>query len=530
MSPRNALILSLVVSLCALVSPAHATYKDLIGYPQLQALLGGSIPDGTGIPVHHVEARDASDNYMPAASSEFTSPPPKVFTNVSTVVTQGSTGTSGHSRGVGINFYGNSTSIAPGILSVAVWESTHWLGFDDTNAGPVATLSSFLNSTSSIAPDVTDARVANHSYIGSFSPDSTLLDVVRRIDYVVEEDDFVQVVGIQNGDTATDQPLLKSAMNVISVGRTDGAHREDTLQIAASTVYTAGRTAPHVVTPAFNFNDTSALTSFATPMVSAAVALMLETGQDSGLSNGMVANRTRTINHAETSEVLKATLMAGADRRVNNPRGADLSTYAIDTSNNLDRDFGAGQLNVFHNYVIQTAGEHDSFQTGDTADIGHFGWDYGTVSGTGDSHSYFFTASSSGTLFATLAWNADITDSDLGANFAPTEQLHDLDLLLVDVTAGDTVLLSPGASSQSTDQNTENVFYNGLVAGNRYELRVIQAAGQGAFDRDFGLAWRVIPEPSGVVLLTLGFVTWALGLRPIRINARSALTLLDTTL
>lgn len=511
MNPKANLTFFMLV--CALAGPVQASYNDLIGYPELQALLGSAIPDGSGIAVQQIEGTQ-SGNYMPSGippgATEFTTPD-KSFTNESAGVDQGSTGTSSHAASVGVNFYGNVSSIAPGIIDVSAWEAAHWLGFDDTSSGLVATSSSFLRALSSDAPMTTAARVANHSYIGDLSSDSDNLDVVRRIDYVVDEDDFLQVVGIQNG-SSTDEPLLKSAFNVISVGRTNGSHREGTLAIdaagAESTgVYTAGRTAPHVVAPGFNPSDTSTLTSFATPMVSAAVGLLLDSGQDAGLSTGTITNRTRTINHAETSEVIKATIMAGADRMIDNARGDDLTDYSIDTSNNLDLDYGAGQVNVFHNHLIQAAGEHD----GDTTDIGNLGWDYGTVSGTDDTASYFFTAALPGTLYASLAWNIDISDSDGGAGFAPEEQLYNLDLLLVDVSAGNVMLTAPGTSSMSTMENTENVFFEGLVAGNRYELRVVQAGGQDPFDWDYGLAWRVatVPEPASGLLLLAGLAAAA---------------------
>ena len=98
-------------------------------------------------------------------------------------------------------------------------------------------------------------------------------------------------------------------------------------------------------------------------MVSASAALLVETGHtQTGLSNGSYTSpRTGlTIYHAETSEVVKAALMAGADRRTANGRGAEITDYTVDTSNGLDSRFGAGQVNIYNSYHILTGGEHNS--------------------------------------------------------------------------------------------------------------------------------------------------------------------------
>ncbi len=491
---------------------AQATYKDLIGFPELQSQLGAGIPTGAGIAVQHIEAQAGgaqAGNYIPdAGSPEFSG---KTFTNVTLNggVTQGSAGISNHASGVGLNFYGNNFSIAPGINTIDNFEAIHWLGFQINVASLSAHPSGFLNTLSASAPDTTSTRIANHSWVGDLSPATVNGEVLRRLDFVVEQDDFLNVVGIQNGFANSDSGLLKTAFNDISVGLTNGNHLTGTL--AVDSTYTSGRIAPTLVTPGFTSSNVATQTSSAVPMVSAASALLLETGQNASLSNGTITNRTRTINHAETSEVIKAVLMAGADRAVDNVRGADLTTYAIDASNNLDNDFGAGQLNVFHSYNILAAGEHDSDQDrGSSVDIAPKGWDYDTNFGgggaTNDRGSYFFTAANSGdTLHATLAWNLDVAGFTGGA---ANTTLHDLNLVLFDVT-GNQVVSALGASSLSTTENTENIFFDGLISGNRYEIRVETAAGPAPFDWDYGLAWRIasIPEPSGVALSLLAALT-----------------------
>lgn len=490
--------LFVALSVGPLAGDVLAGYGDWIGYAELQSQLGSAIPTGSGIAVQHVEAPVSGGQYMPSVI-----PPTstfylgKSFTNVTndSSMSQGNTGVSGHANMVGRNFYGIGQSIAPGIDTISNYEANHWLGLNVTSGSGTPHPSGFLNINGAL-PDTTSARVASHSWIGQFgssASDSNNAQMLRRLDYVVERDDFLQIAGIQNG-TGTARPLLKSAFNAISVGRTDGSHREGTVGVDLR--YTAGREAPTIVAP-------GGTTSSATPMVAAAAALLLETGQDSALSNGTITNRTRTINHAETSEVLRATLMAGADRYVNFLTGPSLLDYSIDTSNNLDLDYGAGQVNIFNSYNILAAGEQDSAEDGGTGLIDSFGWDYdASFGGVGSSNgqaTYAFTASGpAATLFASLVWNLEV--SSVAFNGATT--LYDLDLELWDMTQG-TQLLSPGASSSSLTENTENIYFDGLIDGNDYQMRVVTGLGQGAFDWDYGLSWRVqsIPEPSSVALI-----------------------------
>ena len=517
MQPFSTALFALATLLFAFAQQASATYTELIGFPELQNQLGTEIPTGSGITVQHVEGMAGgaqAGNYAPnPAESENLG---KTFNNVTfnSGVNQGSTGVSNHARGVGFYFYGNSRSVSPGINTIDLFEANHWMGFQVNGNSATAHSSGFLN-TLGATPDTTSARVANHSWVGEFGTSSVNSQVVRRLDFVVERDDLVNVVGIQNGFANSDRSLLKSAFNDIAVGVTNADHYVFTLGIDST--YTDGRVAPDIVAPGLNLPNTVVRTSSATPMVSSVAALLLEAASDSEFSNGFITNRTRTINHAETSEVIKAVLMAGADRAVDNLNGPDLVDYAVDTSNNLDLDYGAGQVNVHHSYNILAAGEHDSDQDrGSSVDISSRGWDYDTNFGgdnsTNDRGSYHFTASSSDdVLHATLAWNIEVQGFTSSTS---NTTLRDLNLVLYDVTNSQ-VVNETGAGSLSTTENTENIFFDGLVAGNRYEIRVEAANGQADFDWDYALAWRIepwstnqVPEPGAVGLTLLGILTF----------------------
>jgi hypothetical protein len=466
---------------------AGAGYIDLIGYPELKAELGG-VPTGAGVQVTQVEAADGSGNYMPNTTiSDFSG---KTITDK----TGTSPGTLGHAMWVGRNFYGNKTSVAKGITDIWMYSANDFLG------------SGFLNS--GVMPKVEPAwctrRVANHSWAGSGQGGYANADVLRRLDFVVETDDYIQVTAANNG--TTNMPMLADSFNAIVVGRTDGDHATGTT--AVDSVYVTGRTKPDLVAPGWDPPDTEVKTSWAAPMVSACAALLVETGHTpTGLSNGSYTSpRTGlTIYHAETSEVIKAALMAGADRVTSNGRGAEITDYTVDTTNGLDSRFGAGQVNIYNSYHILKGGERDSAQDGGAASIGRYGFDYdsafGGSSGSNSTGSYTFTADFSKwmeVLFASLVWNVDI--SEKGADPVGTATLYDLDLMLYDTTIETLV-----ASSTSTLDNTENIWFD-LVGGNSYRLDVVRGSGQGDFLWDYGLAWRVVPEPATVALLGIGGV------------------------
>jgi len=339
-----------VAAVLGWAAAAEAGYIDLIGYPELVAELGISVPTGAGVEVMQVEGADLNGYYMPKTSpdAEFSG---KTITNA----TGTATGMSSHADQVGRNFYGNTLSVAPGITSITVYEVNNWLG------------SGFLKYGTMTAPASSTCRIANHSWAASMETSSANANILRRVDYLVETDDFIQVVGVNNilvaGDT--NQPLLADSYNAIAVGVTNGKHAVGTTDVNGT--YVAGRTKPDLVAPGESPTNPSALTSWATAMVSAAAALLVETGHNqTGFSNGSYTSpRTGlTIYHAETSEVVKAALMAGADRETHNndPNSniGEITDYKVGTDNGLDSRYGAGQVNIYNSYHILTGGEHDS--------------------------------------------------------------------------------------------------------------------------------------------------------------------------
>lgn len=204
------------------------------------------------------------------------------------------------------------------------------------------------------------SRVSNSSWVGDTSEPADASDILRRLDFVIETDEFIQVVAPAN--STTNQRLLISAYNSISVGRSDGSHQRGAVHV--DTDYIGGRVKPDIVAPMTS-------TSAAAPIGASAAALLIQTGRSVSLSTDPIQDSTtnragHTIMNAERTEVIKAALMAGAERVTHNGSFSDITDYRImpdnQSSNGLDIRFGAGQLNIYHSYHIISAGEQNSHE------------------------------------------------------------------------------------------------------------------------------------------------------------------------
>ncbi len=467
------------MSRCALLLPglllphlALADYYDDIGFRQLQAKLGAATPTGAGVLVLQVEGTQVLNGVTTWA------PDPGTGEFNGRTITDRSGAPagvySGHATAVGTFLYGNRTSVARGRTSVSVYEAGDWLG-----AG-------FLRAAGPGAPQPLSvrARVANHSWVGDAQAGNS--DSLRRLDWLIARDEFVNVVGLTNG--GSNPPLLSSAYNVVAVGRSDGIHGHGTPRVDST--YIAGRVRPDLVAP-------GAVTSETTPKVAAAVRLLIETGRANvRLSNDPVAasmqNRAGgTVRNAERSEVIKAALMAGA-LRIADYRQAPLSQ----AGNGLDVRFGAGQLNVWNSYQIIAAGEQNSLEDrpASAGAVGATGWDYDArFGGAADANAvatyYLPTQATDGKLIVALCWNLKI-DGGTPGSFDGSATLFDLDLQLRDITnAARPVTVE---TSHSTTENTEHLWLP-IRAWRQYVLQVTRPPAQPAFDWDFALAWRTEP-------------------------------------
>ena len=391
---------------------------------------------------------------------------------------------SGHATNVGRLFYGAPSSMAPGIMEIDVYYAGHWLQTD------------FLNAGYSQQPSVTGCRLANHSWVGGAldTPEETS-EVLRRLDWAVDRDEYIQTVGLTNNPNLT-RPLLAAAFNVISAGRADGSHSWGCS--AVDEIYTADRVRPDLVVP-------RTTTSAATPIVAAAAALLAQAGHDDPLLSTdpvetYITNRSGAIVYnAERAEVIRAALAAGADRFTANTTDADIVDYRLApencSDNGLDIRYGAGQLNICESYWIIAAGEQNSLEDGGSGAVAGAGFDYdpefGGASGCNQTATYTLTADASHNLLtAALVWHIKI-DGGISAVFDGTAVLHDLNLELYDLMAGETVAQSAGC-----DNNSEHLWVT-LTPGHTYEMRVLRASGAEDFAWDYALAWTTRADADG---------------------------------
>ncbi len=471
---------------------ANADYKDDIGYTRLATELGSAMPDADIVIITQAEAATSFVDHDNNSSTDdrpvYLADPNNSALSNDTIVDMSnleSGNFSGHATGVGRILYGNN-SIASGSNTIQAYWASKWLASDFLNYGSMKPLSS-------------PSRVANHSWIANFSDLAIASNLLRRIDWVITRDEFVQIVGVKN-NTGTNANTFSAAYNVLAVGKTDGNHSTGSPTVDSS--YPPGRMRTEIVAP---FTTTSS----ATPAVSATAALLIDTGHsDPGLSTDTVEKSTKnrnkdTIYNAERSEVIKAALLAGADRLTQNTSTtANISDYrgavSNQTDNGMDARFGAGQVNTYNSYHIIAGGEQNSSQDGGpgSAAINTSGFDYDPSFGGSNSSnteaSYLFSTGTYPEIFsASLVWHIDI-DAGKGQIFSGAATFYDLDLYLYDVTGSQTLLVD----STSLINNSENI-WTSLSANRNYLLKVIPKTGQSSFDWDYALAWQLLTDTDG---------------------------------
>jgi hypothetical protein len=432
--------------------------KEDIGFTSLQSRLGGLMPTGRGISVSQVEAPDG-DKYRPDSA---------VFTDKTFNFASGTGGVSNHATTVGRYFYG-SLSLAPDLGAAADGQLVR--SYEANN---------FLNNVvrlgqSSSLPAAELNAIQNHSWIGNSSDDNVNREATRRMDFMIQRDNFVAVFGLNNGSGTTVPSLFAGAYNGITVGLSNGSHSR-----GGSSIEGTLRTRPDIVVP------TSA-TSWAAPTVSSAAGLLLET-----------AAATPALNKAWNSEVIKSLLMVGATR--DEPEFT--SAWTNSSTQPLDAVYGAGELNIDRSHQILSAGE---FAASNSLLAGSTGWSAATSS-AGTAGLYFFELGDSDRLYdiaGALVWNRLVTATRTGLGpYSFNHTLANLDLRLFQVDGFN--LGAQLAASVSEVDNVELIVYESLASG-RYAWQV----SSDTTGIDYGFSWNVegsqiIPEPSVAVFCLLG--------------------------
>lgn len=387
---------------------------------------------------------------------------------------------SDHATSVGTQWYGApTTGVSPGMAELVSMSADSFVG-----GAALQTLSGTApvvgGSLSLLQPDVVNA-----SWAGSSGLSEIDTDVLRRIDYLVDRDGVTVVAAAGNTPLTVPTALPGQGYNTITVGISNG-----TSNGGLSTVDGAGRVLVDVVTPNAN-------TSTAAPLVAGAATLIIDRARVTG-----------SLANAEDPRVVRSLIMTGAEK---------LAGWTQSPTQPVDLYQGAGELRVNRTYDVLMSGEKAVGTAADTR-----GWDLGATTGTTQ---YYFVDSlyDSGRLSVTLTWNrvtgdaADPTGSNrTGAgNFTTmgvfpvlaANALADLNLEVL-TTDGSSTPLTSLAVSQSTVDNVEHIYLQGLAPG-RYAIAVSGAAGT-----TYGLSFNFVPEvpagwPVGLVgLAGLGWVGW----------------------
>lgn len=457
-------------------SAAHAGQAsndgEEVGLLDLALRIGAdNLPDGTGVVAGHVEFADAEGDYSPNLGlNQFVG---KTFTPHS-----GATGISQHANNVAFNYYGNTLSIAPGITDIHQWEASSWLQ------------TGFLRSNSGADPLALPGgvKVFNHSWIAEFPFSSQNNNALRRADWVILRDDVIMCVGVDNdesGDPDDDinAALMNHLFNGLTVGVDDGSHMNDP---TLASLDGPGRMQPIIVAP-------GAKVSWATPVVAAAAALLVETARTVPLTEGIDPA-------AERSEVIKAALLAGTQHRpgwTNNPAesGPDRGV----TAQPVDDVFGADLLNVDASHWILTRGRQPA-ESSPPASVtaGHAGWDLATVGPGTSAYWRLAVCGTAAELSAVATWHRQVESPFGNGDWA----LADFDLRLWRIdAAGQLVTLvgDPGLAyfgggnvvSQSRVDNLEHLYVTDLEPG-QYVLELERLDNETGYpDYDAALAWRL---------------------------------------
>lgn len=345
-----------------------------------------------------------------------------------------------HATLVAQYLFGSQLGIAPGISAIDSYEANHWLG-----AG-------FLGGSGSTPPLVAGEKIINHSWIGNAGANSNAF--LRKLDAAIEAQGLIVCAGVNNGSGPLDVALFSHAFNVIAVGRSDGLHHAGN---TALSVDGPDRMKPEIVAPA-------GATSLATPLVSGAAALLVETAR----TNPNIAANP----HAALPEVIKAVLMAGAEHRPGWSNAAiQKGILRGATSTPLDPIFGADQVDVDASHWILTAGEQSAGQSAALALDGlPAGWSEIDI-GSGQSRWLRFEVEANKPFVSILAaWNRSVAADYASWSLADI----DLELWTVDAQGAPATLLGTPAGtyfargnvlSDSAFDNVEHLYLSDLAAG-----------------------------------------------------------------
>ena len=427
-------------------TPLAADWRDEIGFTRLKLLAGAELPAAPNQGFTQVEAPEASGSFEPdTANALFAG---KTFTHLS-----GASGISSHAQHVATNFYGNTTSLVAGNCPVGLYNANSWI-----DAG-------FLNTGSNSPPDTESHAVQNHSWVGTLNANFTEADATeinRRLDFAINRDGFVSVVGVNNGNSTILPASLGQSYHTISVGRDDNGHSAGFTTLDFITSGDAGRIKPDIVAPSA---APEYATSWTTPMVASAA----------GLLYSKLAAAPYSLAGADKPRVIKSLLLATATKNT-------VPSWSNTPTRPLDLRYGAGELNINHAYNALRAGR----ETASTSTLRNpRGWAAESVA-AGSPKTYFFSISAgapSTPFSAALTWHRVVTKSGFN-NWNTT--LANMSLRLHNAS-GFTVGSEIAVRDSAVD-NVELVYQSALPPGT-YALVVNSTS----TSTPYALAWHSLP-------------------------------------
>lgn len=445
-----------------------------IGINELRAL--DPTLNGSGIRVAQPEASSGPQVSPPDfevnPANSLVNQPPSLFTYTSSNGTSTSFGgsvgqESGHADNVASLFYGIPNGVATNVSHVDNYDADYFISLvtNRVNVPALVINQSFVvadNMGNPIQDPATDQFYDN--YIAAFNK--------------------VIVSGAGNFGKP-DSP--STAYNDISVGAFGTG--------ASSSVGPTldGRSKPDIVAPA-------GATSFSTPQVSGAAAILLQAGARGDGGAGAAAD-------SQDFRTVKALLLNGATK----PAGWTHTQTAP-----LDPNYGAGILNVFNSYEQLAGGKHAPITTTATLTLGGphappvvggnepstVGWDFTTLTMSAANDNvdhYFFNVTNPSALTATLDWERQDGQATI----------NNLDLYLYDANTGALI-----DQSISAVDNVEYLFDQNLPAG-RYDLQVLSHGGTIVSPTEtYALAYNfaATPEPASGLMIVCG-LGWVMGRR-----------------
>ena len=432
------LLVLIVVGAAGTASAAPAkdvkspSVRELVGRDRLKSELGHLLPTGRGIVTGHVEG-GPPDAYMPTGK-------PEAFPNAQFISRSGPSRPAEHARGTASKIYGRH-GLAPGVTDVHCFSAADWMR------------SGCLGMGTTRLPSAGPVRLFNHSWIAKAKLGNAPA-VLRRVDYLIDSQNVIMVVGVRNSPNDPPPALLSGAYNVIAVGHWSGRSSGGYTQVEMP-----GRCKPDLVAP-------GGTVSGSTPVVTGVVACLLEVAD-------------QMCPAARRPETIKAVLLAGADK----PPG-----WTRQPGKPLAQHYGAGRVRLDRSYHILKLGPVEPGLVNS-----RYGWGFRSVE-PGASQTWRFDCPAElGQASIVLTWHRRIDgqivqDPVSGeACWIAQPRLADFDMSLVRVD--DDGVCQTVASSAGRLDNVEHIYLARTLPG-RYRLEVTR---RDMLEEawDCAIAWRI---------------------------------------